>query len=360
MLKAVVFAGGGTGGHVYMAVALAKGLIRRNPKTRILFVGTKHGLETRILPSLGLALETITIGALKSVSPARVLTTLLQLPASVLHSGRILHRFGPSVIVGLGGYASGPVVVAGKLARVPCLLVEPNVRPGLTNRLLGPWSNRVAVAFAQTKIWFGKKACATGTPIRPEFYQCGTRKKGGGRLQVLVFGGSQGSRAINDLICESLEFLPPNRISIVHQTGSLDYQRVKRCYQRAGIRVQIKEFIEDMPTCFHRSDVIVSRAGACTLAEITAAGKPSLLIPLPRASDDHQRRNASALVACRAAVVLEQKKASGRKVAQILVELERDRKRLNEIGQAARTLAQPQATEKIIGLMEEMDTRSRR
>ena len=354
MLERVLFAGGGTGGHIYMAVALAEELRNRNRNTQVLFVGTRAGLENDVLPELGFALETIRIGGLKGVGALKTLLTLLQLPGSLLQSRRIVRRFDPSLVVGLGGYSSGPVLLAGRWLGFPTLLIEPNVQPGFTNRLLRGWVDGAAVAYQETLEAFGTKGRVTGIPIRPAFDRIPSAISSEGPLKVLIFGGSQGSRAINDLVCEARAFLPPDCVSLVHQTGPSDYARVKENYQRAGLEAETIDFIQDMPTRLEGTDLVVSRSGALTVAEITAAGKASILIPFPRAADDHQRKNAQALSEKQAAVVLAEEDAHGRELAALLMELAEDRERLRRMARAARAAARPEGTCNIIEFMQEL------
>lgn len=337
-----------------MAVALASELRRVNSSVQILFVGTRRGVEKRALEPLGFELRTIHIGGLKGVGLLRTLQTLVQLPAAFMESLRIIRQFHPSIVVGVGGYSAGPVMAAGKLQGVPSLLVEPNLLPGLTNRMLGRWVDRAAVAFEETAACFGAKARITGIPVRPEFHRIRSEISSAGRLRVLVFGGSQGSRAINNLMCEALRFLDAGRFHVIHQTGAADYQRVSACYARAGFQARITEFIDEMPDYFAGADLILSRAGASTVAEITAAGRPAVLIPFPHAADDHQRQNARALAERRAALLLEEETASGQKLADLLMELERDRERLRRMAAAGKALARPRSTQEIIALMEEL------
>lgn len=354
MLERVLFAGGGTGGHVYMAVALAEKLKRKQPEIGILFTGTQQGMETRILPPLGFQLRTIDIGGLKNVGAARAVKSVWQIPRSFLQSRRIVKRFHPSVIAGVGGHSSGPVVLAGRLFGVPSLLIEPNVEPGLTNRLLRYWVDRAAVAFPETACRFGGKARITGIPVRSAFHQVMTPISTQGPLRVLAFGGSQGSRALNHLVCEAMAFLRPEQISIVHQTGPADFGWVRECYGRAGLKAEIVRFIDDMPACFARSDLIISRSGASTVAEIAAAGRPAILIPFPHATDDHQRRNALVLARRGAVLVLEEEQSSGESLARLLLDLGKDRSRLRDMSRAGKSLAQPESVNRIIQLMEEL------
>ncbi|MGH9341905.1 MAG: undecaprenyldiphospho-muramoylpentapeptide beta-N-acetylglucosaminyltransferase [Acidobacteriota bacterium] len=354
LITKVLFAGGGTGGHIYMAVAIAHELRERNPQTEIRFVGTKRGMEKNILPQLGFELQLIDIGGLKNVGLSRIASTLLRLPASLVASWKLVRSYAPTVIVGLGGYSSGPVIVAGKLMRFPCLLIEPNVRAGLTNRWLKPWVDRAAVAFEETARGFGCKARLTGIPIRREFHAIREDVSSQGPLRLLAFGGSQGSHAINRLLCDALPHLAGGRVSIMHQTGPSDWEWVRQRYREAGFEAEVIEFIEDMPARFSRSDLIISRSGASSVAEIAASGRAALLIPFPRAADDHQRRNAEALAKRNAALVLEEEQTSGLELATTVLQLADDRTRLRAMAQSSRALAQPESTGKVIELMEEI------
>ena len=353
MIKRVLFAGGGTGGHIFMAVALARELEKQNPGVEVLFVGARRGMGNDIVPALGFRFQTLNIGGFKGVGVFRAVVTLLQIPGSLLSSRRMIRNFSPSIIVGLGGYSSGPIMLAGKALGFPGLLIEPNVQPGFTNRVLKHWVDAAAVAFEETGRWFGKKARLTGIPVRQEFHQVSSKISRGGPLCLLVFGGSQGSSPMNQLVCEALPFLPSAEIKIVHQTGLADYFSVKERYQHAGFEAEVIDFIQDMPAYFSRADLILSRAGASSVAEIAAAGRPSILIPLPHATDDHQRMNARALVQKRAALSLEESETTGEELARLLVELAQNRDRLDQMAQASRELAHPDSRTKIIELMEE-------
>ncbi|MEE2822039.1 MAG: undecaprenyldiphospho-muramoylpentapeptide beta-N-acetylglucosaminyltransferase [Acidobacteriota bacterium] len=354
MFERVLFAGGGTGGHIFMAVALAQALKRRDPKVEILFVGTRKGLENNILPTLGFSFKTIDIGGLKGVGLLQAMHTLSQLPGSLRTSRTIVQDFLPSIVVGLGGYSSGPVMMAGKWLGLPLVLIEPNVYPGFTNRTLRHWVDGVAVAFEETSRWFGEKAHLTGVPVRQGFLEVDSDVLVSGRIRLLVFGGSQGSRHINQMVCSALPFLPRDKFSIVHQTGSADCLTVKDKYAEEGMESEILDFIQDMPSYMARSDLVISRAGASTVAEIAATGRPAIFVPLPQATDDHQRRNAAVFVKKRAAVVLEQEETSGRELARVLVKLAGERDRLHQMARASRDLAQRDSKEKIIRLMEEL------
>jgi UDP-N-acetylglucosamine--N-acetylmuramyl-(pentapeptide) pyrophosphoryl-undecaprenol N-acetylglucosamine transferase len=334
-----------------MAVALAQELKRLDGTREILFVGTRQGLEGRLVEPLGFRLETVKIGGLNRVGVAKAVATLLRLPFTVLHGARIVRRFSPSVIVGVGGYSSGPVVLGGKLAGYPSILIEPNAYPGLANRLLARWVDGAAVAVEEAAGQFGPKSRLTGIPIRREFFSVNSAVADNGALRLLVFGGSQGSRPINSLMCEAVKWLPEARVEIVHQTGRADHERVKSAYRELGRKADVVEFIHEMPQIFARSDLIIARAGASTVAELTAAARPCILIPFPEAADDHQRRNALALERRQAAVVLEQEKITGKELAETILRLADNREELRSMSVASKQLARPDSVEKILELM---------
>ncbi len=351
VLKRVLFAGGGTGGHVFMSVALAEELRRKAPTVEVLFVGTKRGLEARLVKPLGFRLETIEVAALNQVGFRKMVSSLIGIPFAIWSGGLIVHEFRPNIIVGVGGYSSGPVVLAGKLMGYRTIVLEPNAYPGLTNRLLRRWVDAAAVAFPEAARPFGKKARVTGIPVRDQFHWVQPRPAASGPLSVLVMGGSQGSKPINRLICDALPFLPAGKIQLIHQTGPADLQQVTEWYRQKGYQAQITDFIQNVPELFSRIDLVVSRSGASTVAELTAAGKPAVLIPFPQAADDHQRKNAQALAKRGAALVLEQDQTSGRELAELLVRLADNRKELTSMAEASKTMAQPGSVGAILRLM---------
>ncbi|MEJ2076889.1 MAG: undecaprenyldiphospho-muramoylpentapeptide beta-N-acetylglucosaminyltransferase [Acidobacteriota bacterium] len=353
-LLRVLFAGGGTGGHVYMAIAVAQQLAIRHPGIEIIFAGTQQGLESRIVPHFGYRLETIRIGGLKNVGLRRFAQTLWQLPISTLASLRIVRRIRPQVVAGVGGYSSGPLVLASSLLRVPSLVIEPNVHPGLANRLVRRVIRKAAVAYAETAGWFGRKAVLTGVPIREEFFAQRDHDFRQKPLTVLIFGGSRGSRPLNQLVLAALEGLDSPAFRLIHQTGPEHLDDVLEGYRRHHVDREVLPYIEDMPRYFARADLIVSRAGASTIAEITAAGRPALLVPFPHAADDHQTKNARALEARGAAITLEERAASGEVLAGKIRELESNRGRLEEMAKASRATSRSGAARAVAQLMEEI------
>ena len=352
--SSILFAGGGTGGHIFMAVALAERLRMTQPDTRFLFVGTRRGLEKRILTPLGYEWTTIDIGGLNRVGAVQKLVTLFKLPGSLLDSRSILKKFAPSLLVGLGGYASGPLALAAGWLKIPILLIEPNVEPGMANRLLGRWARRVAVAFPETARRFGSKARLTGIPVRDEFHGIRAPIRQDGPLRLLVFGGSQGSRPLNLLVPQALALLPRGEFEVTHQTGPRDLGNVEEIYRQSEVAADVRSFLDDMPSRFAGTDLVLSRSGASTVAELAASGRPSLLIPFPLASDDHQRKNALALARRGASLMLEQSQTGPEQLAQALRALAQDRQALQKMSDAARQLAQPESIDKILDVIREM------
>lgn len=347
----VLFAGGGTGGHVYMAVSVVRRLLQEDSGAQILFAGARGGMEERILPPLGFPLETFPLGGLKNVGLRRRFQTLTQLLPAYVRSRRLLRRFRPHVVVGLGGYSSGPIVLAAARAKIPVILIEPNAYPGYTNRLLERFADQIAVGFPETARVWGTKAVVTGIPIRDEFFHLPLPDFDVVRLNLLVFGGSQGSQPINRLIMEAAPRLEEQNLHVIHQTGPEHYAEVAEHYRRTAKKVEVLPYIEDMPSMFGRAHLVLSRSGASTVAEIAAAGRPAVLIPFPAAADDHQTRNAQVLADAGAAVVLSQSSLTPPLLANALLELAADRNQLRRMATAARTVSVPEASGRILDLI---------
>jgi UDP-N-acetylglucosamine--N-acetylmuramyl-(pentapeptide) pyrophosphoryl-undecaprenol N-acetylglucosamine transferase len=309
----------------------------------------------KIVPAEGFRLETITISGLKGSGRLKQLKSLLAVPKSLMEARRILQRFQPSVVVGVGGYSSGPPVLMAALMGIPAMLQEQNALPGLTNRLLARFVRKVATAFAECESHFGQKTVLTGNPVRAEFSQVPGRT-GRDPFTLLVFGGSQGAQPINQSVVESLAILKPqfSDLRVIHQTGERDYQRVKQAYETMGIQTDVRPFFADMPRRFADADLLVCRAGATTLAEVTVAGKPSILVPFPYAADDHQRKNAEALAQAGAAEMILQKDLNGRTLAARIRYYAEHRDVLRDMEQKSRALGRPDATERIVDLVEEL------
>lgn len=300
-------AAGGTGGHVIPGLEVAAELRRRGHEC--VMVGTGRGMETRLAPRAGFELETIRVGALNRVSPARKLRTLVELPRSLWEARVLLLKHRPAVVLSLGGYASGPLTLAAVLSGLPVIAMEPNAYPGLANRLAARWVRRALLGFEDAMRYFPTgRAEVIGVPIRQEFFDL-PRKDHVGPATVLITGGSQGSRTLNRAAADAVRFWIekgfPGGIRVIHQTGSPQYNEIQAEYdslrETREVSIEAVPFLDDMPAAFARADLIISRAGASALAELAASGKASILVPFPYAADDHQMRNAQAIVASGAA-----------------------------------------------------------
>ncbi len=357
----VVIAGGGTGGHIIPALAVANEL-KAVYQAEILFVGTSRGLESRLVPQAGYALKLIEVGQLKNVSLMTRARTLLDLPLSLIRCRTLLREFAPHAVVGVGGYASGPAMGAAILAGIPSLAFEPNAFPGLANRLVGKRVSAAAVNFAPAAKYF-RNAEITGIPVRKEFFALQPRPAGADP-HLLVFGGSQGARALNNfmpqIVSRLLAAVP--RLTILHQAGARHADTTLAAYRASGAdsnRWQVHAFLDDMPRRFEAADLVLSRSGASTVAELAAAGKPSLLIPFPQAADDHQRKNAEVFVQANAAAMLIEADLTAEKLSSMLLDLLGDRERLQTMAERARTLAHPDASRRIAAMVQSIASAAR-
>src|SRR5208282_1548243 len=343
----IIIAGGGTGGHVIPALAIAQQL-KKQLGAEVLFIGTARGIETRLVPQAGFALELIQVGALKNVSLMTRAKTMFDLPRAIAASSRMLSEFDPEVVIGVGGYASGPAMVAAIRRRLPTLAFEPNVVPGFANRMIARWVSAAAVHFEETCHYF-PHCKVTGVPVRAAFFSI--PPKNSAPPTLLVFGGSQGARAINQAMTtpESLTGLRQKipGIHVIHQTGQRDYDHVLAAYQQSGISGEVHKFIDDMPGTFGRADLLVCRSGASTVGEIAAAGKPAIFVPFPAAAEDRQNVNARALERVGAAVVVEESNLGAAYLVDTIAALIGDARRLQGMSEAARSLAHPKAVEEI-------------
>jgi len=340
----VLIAGGGTGGHVIPALAIAREL-RDAHGAEVRFVGTARGLETRLVPAAGFGLELIRVGQLKNVSLLTRLRTMADLPLGVLRCVGLLRAFRPDVVVGVGGYASGPAMMAAILLRVPTLAFEPNAVPGLANRLVGRWVNAAAVNFASTASYF-RNARVTGIPVRREFFAIAPKTDGA--LRVLVFGGSQGARILNEIapkVAGTLLARFPS-LTIVHQAGGRHGEATAAAFAAAEVdsaRVRVVAYLDAMVEEIAAADVIVCRSGASTVAELAAAGRASVLVPFAAAADDHQRKNAEVMVEAGAAVMILERELTPERVLREVAGLLDDPTRRMAMGEAARSLAHADA-----------------
>ena len=351
----VVIAGGGTGGHLFPGLAVARALKARIPEAQVSFAGTSAGIEARVIPATEFALDLIRSAGLKGKSLAALVRGAALLPLGGIDAWRVISRRNPDVVIGVGGYSSGPIVAIAALRRIPTLVLEQNAVPGFTNRLLGSFVSRAAVTYEASLKYFGAKGFVSGNPVRHEFLE-GHDDPGydaalnASRVRVLVFGGSQGAHAINMAVVEAAPRLATAAatVDLVCQTGTRDFDVVREAFERHRVQGRVERFIDAMDREMKASGLVVSRAGATTLAEVTAAGRPSILIPLPTATDDHQRHNARMLETAGAAELLEQKDLTGDRLAERIIALAGDRDTRRRMSAAARQLARPRAAEDIV------------
>jgi UDP-N-acetylglucosamine--N-acetylmuramyl-(pentapeptide) pyrophosphoryl-undecaprenol N-acetylglucosamine transferase len=348
----ILIAAGGTGGHLFPGIAVADELRRRDPGARVVFVGTPRGLESRLVPRAGYPLALLPIRPLKGMGALRTLLGLLALPRALLAALLLLRRERPRAVLGVGGYAGGPLTLVAALLRVRTVLLEPNARPGFTNRALRRFVRRAACAYEEARRYYGRKGVLTGNPVRGGFASL-PRKPHRAPLTLLAFGGSQGSRVLNQALLAALPRLPgPERLRIVHQTGEAMREEVAGAYAAAGRPAEVLAFLDDMPARFAEADLLLSRSGATTCAELTAAGKAALLVPLARAADDHQRVNAQALADAGAARMLEERELTGASLAAALLELIEAPGGIEAMEDAARALGRPDAAARVADLLE--------
>jgi UDP-N-acetylglucosamine--N-acetylmuramyl-(pentapeptide) pyrophosphoryl-undecaprenol N-acetylglucosamine transferase len=353
----VVIAGGGTGGHLIPGIAVAREL-RSRGVGRIVFIGTARGLETRLVPSAGFDLHLVSIGGLKNVGFRRTLQTLSAAPRSVLEAVTILGREHAAIVFGIGGYASGPALLAAAWLGIPVVVLETNARTGLANRLASPWVREAAVAFPQTARDF-RRAEVTGVPVRPEFFSAPLSDRRGRQApRIVLFGGSQGARALNDVAPEAVRIWREAGwgFHLTHQTGPAAYNVVRDSYAKLALpalerEVDVVPFIDDMPAVMAGADLVISRSGASTLGELAAAGKPAILVPFPGAADNHQLSNALAFERAGAAVVIQQSQVTPEGLARQVQELLGDRTKMEAMSAAARKFGRPNAAGAIADLV---------
>lgn len=367
----LLIAGGGTGGHLFPGIALADEASRRGD-SQVLFVGTSRGIETRAVPAAGYALEALEVSGLKRMGLMGTVRGLARLPLALLRSFSILRKFRPDVVVGVGGYASGPMVLAAALAGYATAIQEQNSVPGITNRILGRLVRAVFIAFDDAAGFFpARKLARLGNPVRRPIVEAlaalenaAVAAPASGKLRILVVGGSQGARAVSELVLGAAPILAAAKVdfSLVHQTGAADRERIEARYREMGElgangRVQVHAFIDDMAGAYGAADVVIGRAGALTLAELAIVGKPAILIPLPTAADDHQSKNAAQFAQAGAALVLDQRTATAQELANAIAGLAADRDKQAAMGQAMRALARPRAAEAIVDRLQTLAAR---
>jgi UDP-N-acetylglucosamine--N-acetylmuramyl-(pentapeptide) pyrophosphoryl-undecaprenol N-acetylglucosamine transferase len=369
----VVIAGGGTGGHVFPALALAAELARGDDACELLFVGSEGGLEERLVRERGHRIELLRVGKLKGAGAAGRLRTLARLPAAVARAALLVHRFGPDVVVGVGGFASGPVVLAAGALRLPVVLLEQNSIPGVTNRFLSRLAERVVVAFACSARYLPRgRAVLLGNPVRPEILEARQARVAhpfsppASERRLLVLGGSQGARAVNELATAALPGVARRlaaaglALRVVHQTGATDAAPVEARYRASGLAVEVHPFLSEMAPALLAADLVLGRAGATTLAELAVVGVPAFLIPYPYAADDHQAMNAACFVDAGCALSERQGSLTPERLAAALAPLLADGARLVEMARRASAAGLPDAARTAAALVREVASRGKR
>lgn len=347
----ILIAAGGTGGHIFPGLAVAEEMAARAPGVRVEFVGSTAplGLERRLVPKAGLRLHLLPVFPLNTSSIAARLRGLAMLPFGILKAVALLLKTRPSAVLGIGGYASGPLVLMASLLRIPTLLLEPNAIPGFTNRMLKPFVRQAACAFESTLPRFGDKGVLTGNPVRASFRTLAP-KPHQPPLQLLCFGGSQGSRILSEALVKAIPTLPGEKsLSIVHQTGPAQRAQIENAYRAAGRRAQVIPFIDDMSEAFASADLVLCRAGATTIAELTVAGKAAVLVPLGSAAEDHQTWNAKAVVAEGAALMLAEEDLGT--LGEVVSGLVANPEKIRGIENRARALGKPDAAARVADLL---------
>src|SRR5580700_2814908 len=349
----LLIAGGGTGGHVIPALAIAREWLLRGKEREVVLVGTERGIEMKLVPQAGLPLETLRVAGLKGKGGATLFRNLAMLAPAMLDARRVLRKHKPVAAFGVGGYAAGPMLLATWLGRVPNVILEPNAEPGFTNRVLARISTRIATGYEVSAREWGKKAVLTGCPVRSEFFSISPRRPGK-PFRLLVTGGSQGALPINRVFVDAMDRLAArkNELAIVHQTGERDYNAVRTAYARREINAEVVPFLTNMAERFAWADVIVCRAGAITAAEIAAAGRAAIFIPFGAATDSHQLRNAQEMQRAGAGRIITENELTAARLAREIFLLVDQPEQTQRMAHAARQLARPEAARDIVNLIE--------
>ena len=353
----LIIAGGGTGGHLFPGVAIAEELKARDQAGQILFVGTARGMESHTLPKLGWKVELIDASGIKTKGILGMLRGIVTLPRAYFQARRILKTFAPDAVIGVGGYASFPTVLAARMRKIPTAVLENNSVPGLANKWLGKWTNAVFVAFDQAKGYFKPdRVLVTGSPIRAQLRQrlleAGPAvRTADGRINIFCFGGSQGAEYVNKMMVGGARYLDADKVrfNIVHQTGKADHDATARAYSDAGIPADVRPFIDNMAYEYDRAHVVVARAGASTISELGAIGRAAILIPYPHAADNHQVINARIVERAGAAIVYEESELKdGFLIATAIRQLVEEPDRLERMQSAMKSLGRPHAATSIV------------
>ncbi len=350
----LLIAGGGTGGHVFPALAIAREWLARGTEREVVLVGTERGIEMKLVPQAGLPLELLRVAGLKGKGGATLIKNLAMLAPAMLDARRVLRKHKPVAAFGVGGYAAGPMLLAAWLSRVPNVIFEPNAEPGFTNKVLARISTRIATGYEISAQAWGKKAIVTGCPVRPEFFSISPRTPQR-PFRLLITGGSQGALPINRAFVDAMDRLASRKreLSIVHQTGERDYNAVRTAYARREFNAEVVPFLSNMAERFSWADVIVCRAGAITAAEVAAAGRAAIFIPFGRATDSHQLRNAQEMVRAGAGRLITESELTVEKLSAEIFAFIDQPQEIEKLSAAAHALARPEATRDIVNLIEE-------
>jgi UDP-N-acetylglucosamine--N-acetylmuramyl-(pentapeptide) pyrophosphoryl-undecaprenol N-acetylglucosamine transferase len=360
----LMIAGGGTGGHIYPAIAIAREYLARDATRRVVFVGTERGLEKTIVPQAGFPLEFVDVGGLKGKGPVDFVTNLARLPVGFIQSWKLVGKHRPGVALGVGGYSSGPLLVAAAMRGVPTVIHEQNAYPGVANRALAKFVKAVAVGYGDAGQRLGRSdAVVTGNPVRAEFFAAPDSRPAtaDARKRLLIFGGSQGSRVLNDTMVGALLFLArlKDRLDVVHQTGSNELAKVQDAYRASAFpEARVVPYLDPMVDEIAAAHLVVSRAGAMTLGELAAIGRAAILVPFAAATNNHQEVNARVVERAGGAIVITEKDLTPERLGLAINEIINDPDRARRMGEASRTLAQPDAAKKIVDLLEKFEKRN--
>ncbi len=355
----LLIAGGGTGGHVFPALAIAQEWTSRGAEREVVLVGTQRGIEMKIVPQAGLPLETLRVAGLKGKGGAKLLKNLAMLGGGLSDAFGVIRRHEPAVAFGVGGYAAGPMLLATWLKGIPNVIFEPNAEPGFTNKVLARFSKSIATGYEVSARAWGEKAVVTGCPVRQEFFQIAEREPQK-PLRMLVTGGSQGALPVNQAFIAAVGLLATRKdeLRIVHQTGERDYNKVKTAYERCEFTVEVVPFLTNMAERFAWADLIVCRAGAVTAAEVAAAGRAAIFIPFGRATDSHQLRNAQEMTNAGAGRVIAEPELTAERLTNEIFSLLDQPQEIGKMAGKARGLAHPTAARDIVNLIEEAARRA--
>ncbi len=357
----LMIAGGGTGGHIYPAIAIAREYVARDAERRVVFVGTEKGLEKTIVPKAGFPLEFIDVGGLKGKGGLDLIRNVFRVPKGLIQAFSLAGKHKPDVVLGVGGYSSGPVLVAARLRGIPTIIHEANAFPGLANRSVAKFVTAVAVAFADALPRLKRPdGVVTGNPIRAEFFTANRQPSTANRQRLLLFGGSQGSRILNDTMAGALLFLAPlkDSLEIVHQTGPNELEKVQKAYRESAFaNARVVSYLDPIVDEMVAADLVVSRAGAMTIGELSAIGRAAVLVPFAAATNNHQELNARVVERAGGAVVITETELSPERLAAAITEIVRDPERARRMGAASKTLATPSATKNIVDLIEKIQTK---